>query len=175
MTLVAGTTAYLRDEAGTCRDDACYPSNADAGANGTLPWIMALPSEGLEGPAVGLWSEDSGATIVLSRPQADALERRYGCQLSADVIAFLEKNSRLLPVLFEAWQEVDLRLEAHPRMGLRLISDPEVEGLTMLYAIVSTTSDPEQVFRGLKALDAGWLSLLSPSVQRLFNVDVEFD
>ncbi|MBC7170190.1 hypothetical protein H5T54_04585 [Candidatus Bipolaricaulota bacterium] len=175
MTIVASKTAYPRDEARTYRDHACYLTNADAGANATLPWPIALPSEGLEGPAVGPWSEDSGAATVLSPLLVEALERLYGSPLSAEVIAFLEENPELLAVLFEAWQEVDLCLEAHPRMELRLSRDPEVEGLTMLYAIVHTTRDPKEVFRGLKALDVGWLSRQPPWIQELFNVDVEFD
>ncbi len=171
---MSSTTAYPRDDARTYRDHACYLTNADAGASATLPWPIALPSEGLDGPTVGPWSEDSGAAAVVSRPLMDALERLYGSQLSVDVIAFLEENPGLLAVLFEAWQEVDLYLEAHPRMELRLSRDPEVEGLTMLYAIVHTTRDPEEVFRGLKALDVGWLSRQPPWIQELFNVDVEF-
>ncbi len=57
---------------------------------------------------------------------------------------------------------------------LRLVNDPEVEGLTTLFAIVRTTGEPGQVHRALKTLDAEWLSSQDLWVQRLFNVDVEF-
>jgi len=176
MVLVAATQVYQSKGAMKWEDSAsCLISNEIAGDGNSL-WMMLLPTADLQHPRDTWWSEDSGAALTHSRlPVYSVLGQLYSFQLSSDVIAFLEQNPALIPVLFEAWQAVDRCLEPHPRIELRLRRDPEVEDLTMLFAIVHTASEPERVFQGLKALDAGWLSLQSPWIQEMFNVDVEFD
>ncbi len=166
MALLAATQAYQSKGVMKWDDGAsCLISNEMVGDGNSL-WIMLLPTADLQHPTDTWWSEDSGAALTHSRlPVYSVLGQLYGFQLSSD----------LIPVLFEAWQAVDRCLEPHPRIELRLRRDPEVEDLTMLFAIVHTASEPERVFQGLKDLDAGWLSLQSPWIQEMFNVDVEFD
>lgn len=176
MGLLAATEAYRLEGAGIWKDDVSCRISGKIAGDGNPLWIMLLPPVDLQDPTASQWYEDSGAALAHSRPPVyGVLGQLYGFPLSSDVIAFLEQNSTLIPVLFSAWREVDRCLEPHPRMELRLRSDPEVEGLTMLFAIVHTASEPHRVFQGLKALDADFLSLQSPWVQELFNVDVEFD
>jgi len=176
MSPLAATQAYQREGAGTWEDGtSCLISDEIAG-DGNLPPTIILDRADLQCPADSRWSEDSGAALGHSRlPVYSLLGQLYGFELSPDVSAFLEQNPALIPVLFDAWQVVDRCLEPHPRIELRLRRDPEVEALTMLFAIVHTASDPQQAFFGLKALDAGWLFLKSAWVRELFNVDVEFD
>lgn len=101
------------------------------------------------------WTETRSATSRARGVHLDALERLYVIADRNAVRGFLIQRPFLVPLLFEAHQEI-ARFFTGASLRLAIVTDPEDEHDRHLTLFIVTSLDAEDAVARLQALDAAW-------------------
>lgn len=102
-----------------------------------------------------------------------SLEALYYLRGSAEIAVFLEKYGFLIPILLEAYPQI----QAHfpdAVCALEVFVDPDSPGHQDLLLTISTTLDVDQAFATLKQFDKAWWVANMDRAQGYLIIDIEF-
>jgi hypothetical protein len=90
-----------------------------------------------------------------------------------EVTGFLKRNHFLIPLLFEAHDEIKKRFE-NAALFLEVIADPDASDDRELYALVATHLPPEAALEELERLDQEWWLAAMDRARGKLCIDIEF-
>lgn len=120
------------------------------------------------------WHQAGASTVYIPRIEIRLLERLYTFRKRVGVARFIERHPFLVPVLLEAYSNIENYFGLYPQVFLEVVSDPEVQGLVELFGYIATRLTPEEVGKQLQRFDQDWFLNQLPHVKGLLNFDVEF-
>lgn len=121
-----------------------------------------------------IWQETGAPTVRPFDFEPGSLERLYTFRRRVEVSRFLQRHPFLVPVLLEAYSEIENHFGLYSQVFLELVSDPEVQGLVELFGYIVTRLAPEEAGKRLQRFDRDWFLNQLPHVKGLLNFDVEF-
>ncbi len=87
---------------------------------------------------------------------------------------FIRQNPALATLLVEAIEPLYQFFGPTPRVSLRVVSDPEVEDYTELFAYIHVSFPPEEARRRLHQMDESWFLDRLERAAGKFNFNLEF-
>ncbi len=94
-------------------------------------------------------------TVYIPQATIQELERLYTFKERAKVTFFLERNPFLVPLLREAYDELDNYFPYSPLL-LRVFTYPEETNDEQLIMLISTNLSPKEAFANLERFDKIW-------------------
>ena len=114
------------------------------------------------------------STVSISEKVLPLLEDIYIFRIRDDIQWFLEENSFLVSILFEAHVYVDIFFPYSQRI-LNVVSDPEIPENIQLIISISAKLNADEAFSRLKELDQYWWLNATRQTKGLVNITVEFE
>lgn len=87
---------------------------------------------------------------------------------------FLAANAHVIPLLFEACEEIGKCFGSAARIVLTAERDPDSDDAVTLYALASTRLSPKDANEALERLDAEWWLDAMPRARSRLMIDVEY-
>jgi len=91
-----------------------------------------------------------------SRQEIERLQEIYSFRRKEEVAGFLENHPYLVPLLLEAYPQIERHFSGHPVVFLEVITDPEADDDRELYAFIGTRLPPEGALDKLDKFDKDW-------------------
>lgn len=102
------------------------------------------------------------------------LEEIYSLRNAATVRRFLHAYPQLVEVLLEAHGYLQKYFGPEPQVTLKVVSDPEGEGVEELFAYILTPLPVDEALARLDKLDEEWFLDQLDRVDGRFNFNLEF-
>ena len=119
--------------------------------------------------------KNKGSPIVEApRQEIERLQEIYSFRQKEDVAEFLESHPYLVPLLFEAYPQIEKHFGSHARVFLEVVTDPEATADRELYALIGTRLPPEAALEKLERFDKEWWSAAMDRAQCKLCIDVGF-
>ena len=112
--------------------------------------------------------------VIARQPQADRLEEIYTFRRPPEVAEFLGENPFLVPVLFEAYPEIEKYFGRTAPVFLEVVTDPEAADDRELYALIGTRLSPEEALERLGQFDKDWWLRTLDRAQCKLCIHIEF-
>ncbi len=113
------------------------------------------------------------STVSISEKVLPLLEHLYIFRIWDDIQWFLEENSFLVSILFEAHAYVDIFFPYSQKI-LNVVTDPEIHENIQLIISISAKLNANEAFSRLKELDQYWWLNAKRQTKGLVNITVEF-
>lgn len=98
----------------------------------------------------------SSPIVEAPRQEIERLQEIYSFRRKEEVAEVLESHSYLVPLLFEAYPQMEKHFDHHPVVFLEVITDPEADDDRELYAFIGTRLPPEGALDKLEKFDKDW-------------------
>lgn len=157
-----------------------WPQSAGRVPSDVLEWSVLLPRTPVSESSIALeetkpWQEEIEVSTVRSLElQVSWVKQFYAFRRSQEVSRFLQAHPFLVPLLLEAYGEIDQYFGPSPDVVLEVITDPESENDRELFALVQTELSPDDALHRLDRFDQEWWLDASPQACCLLNIDVEY-
>ena len=115
------------------------------------------------------------STANISEKVLPLLEDIYIFRIRDDIQWFLEENSFLVSILFEAHVNINSFFPLHSQKILNVVSDPEIPENVQLVISISAKLNADEAFDRLKELDQYWWLNAKRQTKGLVNITVEFE
>ncbi len=118
--------------------------------------------------------------LVTVAPQAveerniRSLEQLYTFRKPQQVSSFLQAHSFLVPLLFEAYIQIEQHFRSNPQVFLQVVTDPEAADDRELFIFIGTNLPPDEALDRLDRLDEEWWFDAMDSSKGGLCIDVEF-
>lgn len=108
------------------------------------------------------------------KSQLDLIQKLYAFVFErARILRFLEKYPFLVPMLIEAYSNIE-KFFPHSLVRLAVVTDPEEFGTEQLTAFVVTNLGPDETIDALSAFDKKWWLKSLKRTQRKLCITLEF-
>ena len=114
------------------------------------------------------------STANISEKVIPHLEDIYIFRIRDDIQWFLQKNSFLVSILFEAHVYINYFFPLYSQKILNVVSDPEIPENIQLIISISAKLNANEAFDCLKELDEYWWLNAKRQTKGLMNITVEF-
>jgi len=101
------------------------------------------------------------------------LRGKYKLSNPSKLLSFFEKNSYLIPVVIEAYEELKERFPSE-KLVLEVVSDSEDDSCDELFAYINTSLPVEEALQKLDDLDEQWFLNKLDETKGLFNFNLKF-
>ena len=98
----------------------------------------------------------SSPLVEAPRQEIERLQDLYSFRQKQAVAEFLESHPYLVPLLLEAYPQIERHFPGHPGVFLEVVADPEATDDRELYALIGTRLDPEEALEKLHQFDRSW-------------------
>ncbi len=120
------------------------------------------------------WRQRGTSTALSVTDMSELVERVYALRRPEEVSSFLQSNSFLIPLLFEARIHIERHFGWYAPAFLEVVSDPEAPDDRELYALIGTELPPGQALAKLERLDEQWWLDALPRAKGKLCIDLEF-
>lgn len=121
--------------------------------------------------ATSNWLQPRMSTVADVSSIIRPLESIFTFVRPPEVKAFLSDNSYLIPLLFDAREQLSRYFGQNAPVFLEVVSDPGSAGDSQLFALVETSMSPQEAFNALDRLDQYWW--LDAGVQSRGNLEID--
>ncbi len=122
----------------------------------------------------GVWEEAGPSIVQTLELQLSQVKQLYTFRSEAEVIAFLQRFSFLIALLLELYGKIAEYFGLWPEVVLEVVTEPEAEGQSELFALIRTNLSPSEALACLERFDQEWWLDASERAQCMLNVDVEY-
>lgn len=138
--------------------------------------LLSLPERHPGGEFIGTLAIKYGALLDASSflDHLHQLEDIYSLHNTAAVRHFLYAYPQLVEVLLDAHVYLQKYFGTEPKVTLKVVSDPEVEGMDELFAYILTSLPVDEALARLNRLDEEWFLDQLDRVDGRFNFNLEF-
>lgn len=121
------------------------------------------------------WIEETGTSTVRALNfEIRQLEMIYEFRNSLEIVDYLKTYPFLIELLVEAFPEIERFFGRNPRVVLKLVKDPDIEGEEQLFAYIHTTLSAEEALNRMNRLDEEWFLTQIHRTEEKFNLNIEF-
>jgi hypothetical protein len=123
---------------------------------------------------VDIAAQDITLLDIIESQRLHQLEEMYSLRHAAAVRRFLRAYPQLSEILLEARVYLQKYFGPDPQVTLKVVSDPEVEGVEELFAYILTSLPVDDALARLDKLDEEWFLDQLDRVGGRFNFNLEF-
>lgn len=116
----------------------------------------------------------SSPLVEAPRQEIERLQGLYSFRQKEDVAEFLESHPYLVPLLFEAYPQMEKHFGGNAPVFLEVITDPEATDDRELYALIGTRLSPEEALERLDQFDKDWWLRTLDRAQCKLCIHIEF-
>jgi len=121
------------------------------------------------------WREEIGASTVRALDfEISQLEAIYEFLNPFEVRGYFLDYPFLIELLFEAFPEIERFFGRNPRVVLKVVKDPDIEGEEQLFAYIHTALSAEEALNRMDRLDEEWFLDKIDYTEGKFNLNIEF-
>lgn len=124
--------------------------------------------------------EEINSLLIVDNPSLilsivlDKIYKKYMIDNKEEVSDFLYKHQELFFIILEAEKQIR-KYFLNDRLGLKIITDPEIANWENLMITIHTKLDVDQAFDQLKQLDNDWWLDVFAQVGNKLNIHIDFD
>lgn len=129
----------------------------------------------LEAPDVIIyWHEVGAATTLTPSYHFELLEQLYTFRRPEEVHRFVRADAFLVALLLDAYFQIAKHFGPQPYVILEVITDPEAENYSELFAFIRTSLPPDQALHKLHRFDDEWWLDEAARAEGKLCIHVEF-
>jgi hypothetical protein len=106
-------------------------------------------------------------------PQIQNIESLYFIEDAETVLSFLNQHPPLMPLLIEAYEQVEAHFGARQRVTLEWVADPEIAGFDELFAYIVTTLPASEAYEKFIQFRDDWFLERVDQADYLLNFSLQ--